>query len=349
MKKIILTFLGCLLLLITSGQSISLKSLKKRTLDNVGEIDKIAFGSCNNQDRKQDMWKYICKNKPDLWIWLGDNIYGDSEDMKVLRAKYQQQKSAPGYQLLQSICPVIGIWDDHDYGKNDGDKTYPKRASSKLLMLEFLDVPPDAEVRKREGAYQSYTLGKPGRQVKFILLDERYFRDELVKDTLTSQRYFANRTGDILGEVQWAWLEKELAESEAELNIIGSGIQIIPEQHDYEKWANFPVARKRFFDLLVKTQAKNTLILSGDRHIAEVSRIDLQGLGYTLYEVTSSGLTHTWSRKGEEPNRWRSGDLIIKKNFGILDIDWSASEPKVRVEIRGEDNKVYLEQQIDFN
>lgn len=331
------------------GQAKSLNDLTKLPLDSISKIETIAFGSCNNQEKKQSMWKYICRNQPDLWVWLGDNIYGDTEDMGLMASKYKKQKSAPGYRLLQSMTGILGIWDDHDYGVNDGDKNFPRKIESKNLMLDFLDVPFDAEVRKREGAYQSYTFGEEGRKVKIILLDARYFRDELVKDTISNQRYFPNRSGDILGEVQWQWLEKELTNSDAQLHLIGSGIQILPEEHFYEKWANFPKARTRFLDLLVKTGVQNAMLITGDRHIAEVSRIQLQNLDYVLYEVTASGLTHTWTKWTNEPNKWRKGEMIAKKNFGLLKIDWSSKQPIVKVEVRGDDNDLYLEETIDFN
>ena len=101
----------------------------------------IAFGSCSDQKRPQPLWDDIVAQKPDLWIWLGDNIYGDSENMDTLRAKYARQKSNPVYQQLRQSTPIIGVWDDHDYGVNDGGKEYPKRKESQQLMLDFLDVP----------------------------------------------------------------------------------------------------------------------------------------------------------------------------------------------------------------
>jgi alkaline phosphatase D len=32
---------------------------------------KVAFGSCNNQELPQEMWKEIVEQQPDLWIWMG--------------------------------------------------------------------------------------------------------------------------------------------------------------------------------------------------------------------------------------------------------------------------------------
>jgi len=311
-------------------------------------LENIAFGSCNKQDESQEMWQYILRHNPQLWMWLGDNIYGDTEDMHVMAAKYALQNSHPEYQQLLAQCPIIGIWDDHDYGENDGDKTYPKKKESKALMLDFLGVPAKAAVRSREGAYQSFTIGPKGKKVKIILLDARYFRDELKANILGNPRYFENPQGDVLGEAQWQWLEKELTDSDAQLHFIASGIQFIPEEQIFEKWANFPEARKRFFRLLVKTKPAGTILLSGDRHIAELSRIDMYGLDGPLYELTSSGLTHTWSNGDSEVNRFREGDMVIKKNFGTIQIDWSGAKPAVTLEVRGLGDALYLQKRIEF-
>jgi alkaline phosphatase D len=307
----------------------------------------IAFGSCNRQDLPQVIWKDILANDPQLWIWLGDNIYGDTENMEVMKQKYDRQKSGEGYQQLRSNAAIVGIWDDHDYGVNDGDKNYSQKAASKGLMLDFLDVPATAPVRTREGAYQDYTFGPEGKQVKVILLDARYFRDELQKgEGDDSRRYLPNETGDVLGEAQWQWLEETLTQSTAQVHLIGCGIQFLSAEHAFEKWANFPAARKRLLDLLVKTQPAAAILLSGDRHIAEVSKMDLEGLPYPLFDITSSGLTHAYTKASGEPNAYRVGPLVNEKNFGVLRLNWSGEKPAVSVEIRSEGNNLLTRQSL---
>ena len=309
-----------------------------RPIDFKQQVTTLAFGSCNNQEKDQLMWKPILSNTPDLWLWLGDNIYADTEDMGLMKKMYQKVLKEADYAQLHQKTSVMGIWDDHDYGQNDGDKNYSKKQKSKALMLNFLEVPKDDPVWKREGAYQSYTIGPSGHQIKVILLDGRYFRDELVSNPTQTPRYFINETGDMLGEAQWKWLEVELRNSTAQINIIACGIQFIHEEHAFEKWANFPAARQRFFELLVNIKPAKTLLLSGDRHISEVSKIDLPGLGYPLYDFTSSGLTHVYSGNTTETNRYRVSPLVNQRSFGILRIDWSSSSPRITMEARGLDN-----------
>ena len=310
-------------------------------------LQTIAVGSCNRQDLPQDIWKSILEKKPELWIWLGDNIYGDTEDMEVLKSKYLLQKTNPEYRNLLQHSQVIGIWDDHDYGVNDGDKNYPFREASKMLMLDFLDIQADNPVRTREGAYQSYTFGPEGKKVKIILLDARYFRDTLQATGVDDgNRYFPNETGDILGEAQWEWLESELTQSDAQIHLIGSGIQMIPEEQFFEKWANFPTARKRLFDLINKTKPALPLLLSGDRHIAELSKLPMDSLPQPIFELTASGMTHTWRNMMEESSQYRVGELVVSKNYGLIKIDWSTPTPTITVEVLNPENQPLLTEKI---
>jgi len=352
MRKIILLLLLPLLACNPKiSKEVSTNSIAKSTTKAMIQPDQalsmISFGSCNDEDRSQDMWQYIVANQPDLWIWLGDNIYADTEDMAVMAEKYNRQKNYPEYQALLRTCPVIGTWDDHDYGKNDAGIEFEKKAESKQLMLDFMDVPQDAPVRTEwDAAYQSFVYGPKGQQVKVILLDARYYRDALVKDPAPDRKYTANPKGDVLGEEQWAWLEEELAQSTAQVHVIGSGIQFIPEEHGWEKWANFPIARKRFFDLMVKTQPDNLVLLSGDRHIAELSQYQPEGLDKPIYELTASSLTHGWSIPKPEANRHRVGEIVYDRNFALLHIDWKGSEATLSFEVKGLKNESFLKETL---
>lgn len=344
MKKLPFFFLMILLQSVLISCNAQNKNVpwKPAQLDTTKTLTTIAFGSCNKQDLDQPLWPLIQQNKPDLWVWLGDIIYADTEDMEVMKAKYEKQKQNENYASFAQTVPAIGVWDDHDYGANDGGKNYSKKKESKQLMLDFLNVPANAPQRKREGAFSSYTFGANDKQVKIILLDDRYFRDSLIK---TKGGCLPNTAGDILGEAQWKWLEDELKNSKASINIIGEGIEIIPEEQPYEKWANFPLSRKRFFEVIEKTQAKGIVLLSGDRHLAEISAIKLNNYPDSIYEVTSSGLTHSGTIK-TEINKYRKGDLISKLNFGLLQIDWN--KHLINLEVRGVDNVLYLNELVKF-
>lgn len=304
----------------------------------------IAFGSCNRQNLPQPMWDIIAQDQPDLWIWLGDNIYGDTNDMAVLKAKYDLQLNHEVYKKFAAKIPVVGIWDDHDFGRNDAGKNYPFKKQSQQLALDFLQEPANSPRRKQEGIYTAYEYRLNKKKVKVILLDNRYHQDSLQKDK--DQAYIPNQKGDILGEAQWQWLENQLRTSTADVHLIGSGIQFIPEQHPYEKWANFPAARQRLFDLLARTKAKSVVLISGDRHIGEFSKIDITGLNYPIYEITSSGLTHTSINNTSEPNQYRVGPLVNQKHYGLFQFREQSGNLTLEMDLKGEKGEIFHTEKI---
>lgn len=309
---------------------------------NQPPITRIAFGSCSNQDNPVQMWKDILLQKPELWILLGDNIYADTHDMAVMRSQYEKQKSNADYQKLINSCITIGTWDDHDYGINDGGKSFSKKEESKEEFLRFIGSPVVDSVRTHEGVYSSHTYGSGKKKIKVILLDTRTFRDTIFSSSISGRKYEPNPEGDILGEQQWQWLEKEFKNSDASIHIIGSSIQFISDEHSWEKWGNFPLAKERMIKLLVKYNVKIPIIISGDRHATDISKIELPGLDSPLYDFTSSGLTHVWPDPTQvESNKYRVGHQIVKTNFGMLLIDWSGDKPVVTMEKRGHDNQLF--------
>lgn len=305
----------------------------------------IAFGSCNHHDDPQTIWEPILQNDPDLWIWLGDNVYGDTDDMQVLETKYRLQNEHPAYRRFREAVPVIGVWDDHDYGRNNAGKEYAHKEESMQLALDFLGEPENSPRRKQKGIYAAYEYQARQTKVKVILLDARYNRDALLRE---GKKYVPDPMGDFLGEEQWAWLEKQLQGSDADIHIIGSGIQFIPDRHPYEKWANFPAARERLFQLIASSGAKGVIFISGDRHIAEISKIKIEGMDYPVYEVTASGMTHSSENNTDEVNPYRVGPLINQKNFGIIRIRPGKEGQGAQLIVKGEGNKLYTMENIVY-
>jgi alkaline phosphatase D len=294
-------------------------------------VTRIALGSCANQGRKQEIWDSILAESPDLFLFLGDNVYADTEDMEEMRAAYQKLAEKPGFAKLRETCPILAIWDDHDYGVNDGGKEYPKRKEAAEVFHEFFRTPVDSPSRKREGIYSvHYFPGADGQRVQVLLLDTRYFRD--------APRKLPNRSADgpysenwdpeatILGAEQWDWLAKQLSEPAA-LRIIGSSIQVLPQDHRWERWENFPVERRRLLELLAKKETGPVIFVSGDRHMGEIMALSIEdplSPGFPVYELTSSGLTNAGGGRRGEVNRHRVGKTNFQsRNFGLLQIDWS--------------------------
>lgn len=298
-------------------------------------VFRVAFGSCNKQWKPNYMWKAIRNCRPNLWIWLGDSVDASTEDMNYLKHQYEKQKQNPEYAELGKGCPIIGTWDDNDYGMKNGNSRYPKKAESQQLFLDFIDEPKDSPRRKQNGVYASYLYGDPGKRIRVILLDLHYNADEPGPDA------------DILGETQWQWLKSELEDSIDDVVLLGSSLQLLSSQHPYEHWGNYPKSRERILKLIFETKPKLAVILSGDRHLGELSRLNDLALPYALYDVTSSGLTHhvdffyrLRSFFSPEQNRYRVGKLFYHKNFGVIDIDLSGRTPAISLQLRGQENRI---------
>ncbi len=301
----------------------------------------IAFGSCNNQVLENVLWKEVKKNNPDIWIWGGDIIYTDTEDMTYMQQNYLKQKKDSSYSNFANNVEILATWDDHDYGKNDGGVEYPKKNEAQQLFLDFLDVDKTDKRRAQQGIYYAKDYKINNNSIKVILLDTRYFRTALKTDTITRRRYIPNNNGEgtMLGNKQWDWLNNQLKNSTANYNIIVSSIQFLSSEHGYESWGNMPHEVTKLENIIKTTKAKNTIILSGDRHISEISKKEVEGLEYPLIDFTSSGLTHSYSNFKDEPNRYRIGKVVSKKSFGILKFDFKTNT--VVMEMRGENNIVY--------
>ena len=303
----------------------------------------IAFGSCNKTDVENSFWDDVLSLQPDLWIWGGDNIYADTDDMQQMRAMYDAQKNIPAYHALAEQVPIIGTWDDHDYGLNDGGAEFAARAESQQEFLDFLDVPEDSPRRRREGVYVSHTYVRPGGKVKVLILDTRYFRTPLRKDPTGEKKYIPNEYGEgtVLGKVQWAWLERELTESDADFNVLVSSIQFLSGQHGFESWGNFPHEVERLMRTIRSSGARGVFVLSGDRHISEFSRRQSGSLPYPLVDFTSSGLTHAYRSFKGEPNPDRLGEVISRESFGVVLLNFQTKE--ATFQMRGDGNLILQE------
>ncbi|RUA11130.1 MAG: alkaline phosphatase family protein [Flavobacteriia bacterium] len=301
----------------------------------------IAFGSCDNQEIENKLWNEILKNHPDIFIWGGDVIYSDTEDMPLMLKNYNKQKNDSVYLNFTKKTEILSTWDDHDFGANDAGKEYPMKDTSQQLFLNFFDVKPDDVRRKQKGVYFSKDFIVNKHKIRIILLDTRYFRSALTRDHKTKKRYKPNKYGEgtMLGDKQWRWLKEKLYQSDADFNIIMSSIQFLSYEHGFETWGNMPHEVDKLERIISGSKAKGVIILSGDRHIAEISSKKLKNVPYPLIDFTSSGMTHSYTAYKGEPNKYRLSKVVPKKNFGVLKFDLSAR--KVTMEIRGEGNVLY--------
>tara|TARA_B100000989_G_scaffold8480_1_gene5841 strand:+ start:1550 stop:2509 length:960 start_codon:yes stop_codon:yes gene_type:complete len=271
---------------------------------------KIGLGSCLDQDYPQPIWQSIKKEDLSFFIFLGDNVYGDTPrgSLRKMKSAYEKQKKILPKYL--SEIQIHSIWDDHDFGINDGGGDYRFKRKAQKLFLEFWDISKDDERSNRDGIYYSMDEIFFDKKFKFIFLDTRFFRSNLVgkKSNYTENR---NQNATILGIDQWTWFENELKD-EFDFLFIFSSIQIIAENHRFEKWSNFPYERAKFFNLIEQFKDK-TVLFSGDRHRAGIYKKD------EIIEITSSSMNKPGS-SFEETDKYLIGATYPQVNYSILEI-----------------------------
>ena len=300
------------------------------------EVRSLAFGSCAQPEKPMPVLDVAIQQNPDLFIWLGDNVYGDSQDISILKKAYQTLGENPFFQRLDSATRLLATWDDHDYGWNDAGRHYPLKEASKEVFLDFWDDPSDAPRRQREGIYTSYLFDGGKQDVIVILLDTRTFRDDLVRSQsilLEGSQGFTymadyephrNLDSTLLGSEQWRWLKKQL-EVEADYRVIASSTQFGVEWNGYESWSNFPSEQRKMLQLLQEANQKTsrqipTVFISGDVHYSEISKLPKLegGADLNLYDVTASGVTSVWDFATKNSNR--VAGPIMENNVGILQL-----------------------------
>jgi alkaline phosphatase D len=321
-------------------------------------ITTLGFGSCARQDRPQPIWDTINAAHCDAFVLCGDNIYGDSPDPVVIREKYALLAAMPGFAKLRQTTPLFATWDDHDYGINDGGAGFSGAAAAQKEFCDFFQVPANSPRRTTPGIYDCVTFGLVGKRVQLILLDTRMFRSPLKKDAANPKVTIPNTDPDatVLGEAQWDWFERRLREP-AEIRVVISSIQLISAEHGSEKWENFPKERARFLELIRRTQATGVVVISGDRHMAELSALTpADGAPYPLYDLTTSGLNQPVAKESEhkaknppkpQANRYRLHERpYTGSNFGLMRVQWDGPDPSLRLEVCGLEGEVVLSRDI---
>lgn len=307
------------------------------TGNNSGELEetqiRIMFGSCGHHDKPQPLLALAAEMSPDAFVFLGDNIYGDTRNMDSLRARYSRLNAKKEFQNLWKATTVYSVWDDHDFGENDAGRHYPFRKESEAIFLDFWKVPENSERRTHDGIYGSEYIEKNGKKIQLIMLDTRYFRDDLVfrkrLDIIGKNDYKPNMNADstVLGEAQWTWLKAQL-EQPADFRIIASSIQFGHEYNGWESWTNVPHEQQRFIDLIKETGASRVMFISGDVHWGEISKMKTETT-YPIYDITSSGITQSWHNV--EPNKNRIGEAVRQNNLGLIELHFKGDELQIEV------------------
>ena len=302
-------------------------SKKTTNIKNSSDIPsqmRIGFGSCLSQDKPMPIFNAIKSENFDLFLMIGDNVYGDSktESLEELASAYNRQRQ--NFSKMKIDFPFEAIWDDHDYGLNDGGKDYSFKEKSKELFLDFWNIPSNDPRRTRSGLYHDVLKDFKGNTIQFIFLDTRTFRDGLKptdkKGAAGKERYLPSEDSSftMLGSEQWRWLRKKM-ENPVDYRVIISSIQFLAIGHGWESWYNLPYERNRMIDLIDNSNSKHTIILSGDRHRGGLYQLKTKQ-GNLISEMTSSSLNVSYPNS-EEAGPLRIGDTFTEENYGAIYLD----------------------------
>ncbi len=327
---------------------------KAPRLDPDTVLTRIGIGSCFNQNRSGALLETALRTNPQLFLFMGDNVYGDtrSPDLDELVAAYAAALARPDYRRFRESVPIAAVWDDHDFGLNDAGASYAYKEQSRPLFFDFWGVPADDARRRTGGIYDAFITGPAGKRLQTILLDTRSFRDDWQPSddfgAAGRERFIENPdpARNILGAAQWEWLEAQLR-MPADLRIIVTSYQLVVDGHGWECWRLFPAERQRFYNLIARTRANGVILVSGDRHRAGIYR-EARGLPYPLYELTSSAIN--MGSRGphrEEAGPNRIGPSFSADNVGMVTIDWEKA--RIGFRIFDQNDRTVLSHDIDMS
>ena len=269
--------------------------------------------------------KYMHDSKPDFMVWLGDNTYlreGDFESRSGIYYRQTHTRSLSELQPFLSSTAHYAIWDDHDYGPNDGDWTYPLKYHS---LDAFRDFWPSESygAGHTEGVTNSFMWN----DCQFFMLDNRWYR------TVDKEN------GTILGEQQKYWLKEALLYSTAKYKFICVGGQVLSDFAGFENFANYKNERQEIIDFLDENSIKGVIFLTGDRHHSEITKLKTDK-GNVFYDVTSSAITSSTYDHTNEPNTLRvSGSMVSERNFAVFKVTGDNKNRKVSVVFKNKEGK----------
>lgn len=316
-------------------------------------LTRIAVASCRSQEEAAPILDALLARKPELFLYIGDNVYGDvwslSSDMEELLEAYSELTEQADFQRLASALPIMATWDDHDYGMNDAGGSYYGKYGSEAIFETYWGMG-DHPIAKRDGIYYSQMFGPVGQRLQIIMLDTRFFRSELTRTPRRNapgmERYVPSDAPDqdMLGSEQWAWLAAEL-QKPADLRLLVSSVQVLADAHGWEAWKQLPMSQTRLYEVIDASGADGVILVSGDRHLSALYK--QEGIAdYPLYELTASSLNRSVRDESDEMSTNQLGPAYARENFGEIDIDWERR--LLTLSVHAMDGETVREQVIPF-
>lgn len=282
---------------------------------------RLAFGSCSKL-WDQPIFAAIAEQQPDVFLFVGDNHYGNTPDLGGLRWNYRRALEVPERAALLATTSTLAVWDDHDYVGNNTIGASPGKENALRAFSEYW-ANDGYGVPGTPGIFSTHRWG----EVEFFLLDDRYYRSP---DT--------DPNGSMLGAAQTVWLQKALLDSTATFKLLVTGSMW--SFNGGETWADFPKARAELFDFIRDQKIGGVVLLAGDVHRSELRKVRRADVGgYDLPEIVSSALANPGGScpATSEPEALTVACFDAGDHFATLDFDTAASDPKMTARIRSDD------------
>ncbi len=262
----------------------------------------------------------ILEKKPEFMVWLGDNVYlreGDWNTRTGIYYRWTNSRSVPELQALLASVHHYGIWDDHDYGPDNADRSFWNKSATKDAFIDFSGNP--------QGIYQNtgITFKFEWGDCDFFMMDNRWFR---APDNDSS------KDKDYLGKNQLRWLIDNLLYSPAKFKFVCIGGQVLNPLQVMENYSNYTSELKILLDAINKYNIKGIVFLTGDRHYSELTKMNLSG-GTKIFDFTSSTLTAGENKSGcVEDNALRvDGSCFDSRNFGMIEVSGPKNDRKLNL------------------
>jgi alkaline phosphatase D len=282
-----------------------------------------------------EIYETIHKDKPDFMIWLGDNVYLREADWNTKTGvyyRYTQVRSLPEMQPLLASVHHYAIWDDHDFGPNNSNRSFHNKNITRNAFIDFWGNMNYGE--NEEGIYSYFNWG----DADFFLLDNRWFRTP--NNRMNTER-------EMLGKQQLNWLIDNLIYSNATFKFVVIGGQVLTSIAKYETYETFPDELNELLSAIEQENIEGVVFISGDRHFTELSARERDGK-YTLYDITSSPLNSGAFADGcKEENIYRvEGTCVNERNYVKISISGKRKERTMIIQAKGIDGNTLWEKKI---
>jgi phosphodiesterase/alkaline phosphatase D-like protein len=276
---------------------------------------RVAFASCARTGSNAPVFERIRQLDPLFFVHMGDLHYEDIASNRVDRfaQAFDDVFASPHQSAFFRQIPVVYMWDDHDYGPNDSNRSSPSRTAALAAYRAFVPhyplTTPDGSIQ------QAFTIGR----VRFIITDARSAR---------SSRRVPEADRTMLGAEQTVWLERELAAVSTFPVVVW--VNTVPwitkgDEGSQEGWAPYARERARIANAIETAGlTKKLVMLSGDMHALALDDgthsqyATTPGASATGFVVAHAApLDQASSKKG---GPYTVGPLTTSGQFGTLDI-----------------------------